>query len=465
MATLDEITRQYKAQGYRSNLDISRVGARPLNEPSTTDEVVQKPSFLEKTSGVLSSVFGGKKIGEAIGTQIAKATVPKEQKEFVSAGPTGKELAGDILATGASFAGLKGAGVVGGFGRRLLTNIGLGATISGGKALEEGADVSESLKPIALGGSIGAAIPVIGSGLRFFGRQIEQLPARFVNSALKRSKKDLLRDISKDKVDDFAKFVVESKPVGTAKTLANEASENVSKLGQQINSMLETALRKSGVKVTIGVDNFLDDIARLPEAQGALLNRADIKDIVTRLAPQTKQLLTKESLSLTEANKLRQLLDKTLGDRAFLGAQLSSDKTVLRGVANSLREQVKVKAPQEVRELFTELANEIRFRDGMLDRIAGGAGSQVLSFGDFIGGGLGGIFGGGLPGAVAGVTARRVLESVPFKIGTAKVVNAITKVEPILEQLTPVQQTAILNLFGEIFSDNEQDPPEITPTQ
>ena len=168
-----------------------------------------------------------------------------------------------------------------------------------------------------------------------------------------------------------------------------------------------------------------------------------------------------DSVTLEEANKLRQLVDRTLGDRAFLGGQLSSDKIVLKGFANNLRNLVKDKAPEGVRELFSELANEIRFRDGLLERIAQRAGNQVLSFGDFIGGGLGGIFGslGAQPvtGAVAGVATRRAIESVPFKMSSAKIINALTKVAPTLEQLAPAQQTALLNFFAEIFSQEKEE--------
>ena len=136
----------------------------------------------------------------------------------------------------------------------------------------------------------------------------------------------------------------------------------------------------------------------------------------------------------------------------------------MREFANSLRETVKTKAPQEVRGLFEELSNEIRFRNGLLERVAKRAGNQVLSFGDFIGGGLGGIFGGGIPGAIGGVAARRAIESVPFKLTAAKLVSALTKAAPILDSLAPAQQTAILNLFSEIFAQgNEPIPQEEIP--
>ena len=293
-------------------------------------------------------------------------------------------------------------------------------------------------------------MPIVGAGLRAVGRQIEQLPARFVNSALNRSKQQVLQDISKDKIDDFANYVIKSKPVGSANKLVGESMNNVETLGNKVGEMLKSSSGK------ITRSDFLKQMTKIPEAEGALLNEKGIVEIVTKLAPQTKKLLSQESLLLADANKLRQLVDKTLGDRAFLGGQLSSDKIILKAFANNLRESVKSKAPEGTRAIFSELANEIRFRDGLLDRIAKKAGNQVLTFGDFIGGGLGGVFGGGIPGAVAGVATRRALESVPFKLGVAKLTNALTKLSPSIEQLTPALQTELLNFFADIFSEENQ---------
>ncbi len=424
-------------------------------QSGSTPEVKGK-SGLEKTSDVLGTVFGGKKIGEAIGTQIAKFRATPEEKKFIEAGPKASEVAGDVIASGLSLVGLKGAGVAGKFLPRLLKTIGIGAGISGGTELAQGGDLESTTKSAVTGGLISGAIPFAGAGLRAIGSQIEKLPARFVNSALSRSKAQVMQDIARDNVDDFSKYVVKNKSaLKSANTHLNESKQSIESLNNQINTQLSSAVRKTGDKTTIGRNNLLDEIGQLPEAQGALLKRNDIKGIVERLAPQTKQLLSKESLTIEEANKLRQLVDKTLGDKAFLGGQLSSDKIILKKFGDTLRETVKTKAPEGTRELFSEISNEIRFRDGLLERIAKRQGNQVLSFGDFIGGGLGGIFGGGIPGAIAGVATRRAVESVPFKIGSAKVINALTKAEPLIEQLTPAQQTIFQNLIADLISSDE----------
>lgn len=437
-----------------------------VNELPEIQPKIQK-DLLQKTTGIVNKIFPGEKVGESIGTLAGYGiTAGKEKLGLVPKGttsqydlsaPTPLQTTADVASGVLNVAGFKGAGTTGTFGQRVLKMAGLGAGLSGTEAIKEGGTAKEVAKSALTGGIIGGALPIAGAGLRAIGRQIETLPARFVNSALSRSKAQVLQDISKDKVDDFSKYVLKTKPIGTANKLVSESMDSIKKLNEQINTSLASATRQSGLKTTIGTNTFLDQIAKIPEAQGALLKRTDIKSIVERLAPQTKQLLSKPSLTVSEANKLRQLVDGTLGDKAFLGGQLSSDKIILKKFADILRETVKSKAPEGTRALFNEISNEITFRDGLLGKIAQKQGNQVLSFGDFIGGGLGGVFGGGIPGAIAGVATRRAIESVPFKLGAAKLTNALTKLEPTISQLTPAQQTSILNFFSEIFS---QDNPE-----
>lgn len=455
-AQLDQIVQKMVANK-ESDANI-RFVVDDFKQKYTQPAVVEKKEskILDKTAKVLTTVFGGKQIGEAIGTQAAKLMVKPEELQFVEPGPTPLQVAGDVAATGLSVAGLKGVGTAGAFLPRVLKMAGLGAGISGATAVAEGGDVEDVAKSATVGGVIGGAIPFAGAGLRAVGKQIENLPARFVNSALSRNKAQVLQDISKDKVDDLAKYVIAKKPIGTATKLLSDSQNSITELNTKVNNALTSTIRKGGQKITIGRDNLLDDVVKLPEATGALLKRTDVKNIITRLAPQTKQLLSKSSLTLDETNKLRQLLDRTLGDRAFLGGQLSNDKVILKSFANSLRETVKNKAPEGTRALFKELSNEIQFRDGLLNKIAQRQGNQVLSFGDFIGGGLGGVFGGGIPGAIAGVGTRRAIESVPFKLGSAKLINSLTKLAPTIEDLAPAQQTAILEFFADVFSPEEK---------
>lgn len=444
--------------------------SNPLDGFGTID----KRDWLDKTSDFLkNNNFPGSQIGAAVGDQLGalgsaakfalegRPNVAKQVLDSTPA-PSFKKVVGDTVQSVALPVSLAGGGTTGTFVQRVLASTGLGAAISGGATAAKNGSTPDIAKSAAFGGAVGAALPIAGAGLRAIGDQIDNLPSRFIESALGRNKAVVLKEIQSGK-ESLTEFVLK-KPVGTAETLIRNSSQSIDELGTAIKTKLAEAVRTTGGAASIGRDNFLDEIAQLPGAQGALMNRADVRGVIERLAPQSKQLLQKGTWSLPDANSLRQLLDRTLGDRGFLANQLSNDKEILRTFANTLREMVKTKAPTATRALFGELANEIQLRDALMAKLAQRAGNQVLSFGDFIGGGLGGIFGGGVPGAIAGVGARRVIESVPFKMTVAKAVSALTKAGPVLEQLAPAQQTALLTLFAELFSPDAEEPqPEALP--
>lgn len=401
-------------------------------------------------------------LGEAVGNSVGslatalnflfhgKFSEARAALKATSNEPTPARVAGSAVASAATPASMVFGGE-GTFAAKLLQNMGFGAALSAGTTAADGGDATDVTKSAALGGAFGAFLPVAGTGAKALAGQIDNLPARFIESALGRSKADVLKEIQTGK-DSLADFVLKKKPIGTAENLINGSRQAINDLSTRIRANLAQAARTTGEKVTIGRDNFLDELAKLPESEGALLKRADIRATIERLAPQAKRLMQRSSWTLEEANSLRQLLDRTVGDRGFLADKLSVDKEILRSSANSLRETVKTKAPEETRALFSELSSEIRVRDALMEKLAKKAGNQVLTFGDFIGGGLGGVFGGGLAGVAAGIATRRAIESVPFKMTAAKAVDALTKAGPILEKLAPAQKTALLTLFSELFA-------------
>ena len=130
--------------------------SRGASSPKPTD-------FLDKTAGVFDAIFGGGVIGEAIGTQIAKRG---EHGEFVSDGPTGKQIAGDVLRTGALFtpagkiAGAVSKGVRPALG---LTKIGAGTTPAVTTGFKEGAS---RIAGLSAGGGVSGLGFDVGAGLR-----------------------------------------------------------------------------------------------------------------------------------------------------------------------------------------------------------------------------------------------------------------------------------------------------------
>lgn len=443
--------------GVPTDADIEEVAKSVSTQQNQVKQ--QKNDLLDNpiTRGI-QSFFPGKKVGEAIGTGvgaiIAKAKGTYNQYDLTA--PTPLQVAGDVAQGAATIAGFKGVGSVGSVATKALQSAGLGATQFAGKSAAEGGQAKDIIKSGATGALVGAGTSLAISGIGSALEQVKKLPERLINSATGQSKKEILAG------KGLSDFVLKEKKIGTAQGLLDDSQTQITKLNDLINKNLEQSVRKTGGSVTIGRDNLLDEVAKLPEAEGALLKRKDIQDVIQNLAPQAKKLLQKPSLTLTEANKLRQLVDRSLGSRAFIESQIPTNKLILRSFANTLRETVKSKAPEGTRSAFNSLSNEIRLSDSLASKIAQGSRNQIISFGDLIGGGLGGAVG-GVPGAFAGAAARRVVQSTPVLTGTAVVVDKINKaIEPILKNASPAIKTTIISALSNLnSSEQSQFSPEV----
>ncbi len=182
--------------------DIDEVALKLGIKKSTTPQ----KTGLEKTAGVLDAVLGGGKIGEAIGTGIAKnnimstkdvvlpdyskftpevkqrliqkgiPTTEQGQRQEVAdsiKGPTAMQVAGDVGRVALNFApvgkiaeglatGLKAIPLLGKIAKpvaNLATGAGTGALFQGASNVAEGKPFGED---IGTGASIGAAIPGLG---------------------------------------------------------------------------------------------------------------------------------------------------------------------------------------------------------------------------------------------------------------------------------------------------------------
>lgn len=150
-------------------------------------EMPDNRNFTEKIAPVLDMVFGGGKVGEAIGTQIAKARATSEERQFIESGPSGGEIAGSVLQSGSLFtpvgkiaggltAGARALGMSRGVSA--LGKIGAGATAGGAF------DVAQKMQGRDSGGMgtvIGAAIPTAGVGLNVFGRVAEKITPKLLS--------------------------------------------------------------------------------------------------------------------------------------------------------------------------------------------------------------------------------------------------------------------------------------------
>ena len=293
---------------------------------------------------------------------------------------------------------------------------------------------------VATGAAIGGAFPIAIAGAGALFRQVtQQLPRRFIQTAIKQKPKELLSR------KDLTDFVIKKKKIGTSQGLIQSSQKAISELSDEISGKIAT------VRGTVSPKKIARQIANEINEAGGSITADEVLDIVKKLAPQRKGLLEKTVIGLTEANNIRSGIDRTLGDRGFLSTQLTFNKDILRKYTNTLRETVKTRAPKIVRGLFDNLSKEIRLRDTLLRKITRGQGNQILSFGDLIGGGLGAIVG-GVPGVFIGAGIRRGIQSTPFLtgagVGLGQLGIAGQKLQPLLQKLPSTQRIIILNAIS-----------------
>lgn len=426
---------------------------RVVGVSDTAPTLVEKPKkdLLQTASDIGGAVFPGtKQIGESLGT-IAAAGGQAIKGDFAGAQDilatqkTVPELAGAYTASAASLLGTTGVGTTGGLISKALQSAGIGAAIGGGKAAAEGGDIEKTVKEAAIGGAIGGATSLAFSGGEAALKSFRALPQRLIRSATGQSKNEILAG------KDITKYVLENKKIGTSEQLIRGSQQAIDQADEIIKANLASVKDR-----TVPVRGVITDIADSINKSGGEIDEMGVRGILESLAPQVKKTLAKDVLTLAEANQLRSQLDKTLGNRAFINAQLPYNKGILMDFTNAVREQVKNSAPEGTRAAFNTLAKEITLRDLLIKKSAGISRNQVIGLGDLISGTLGGAVG-GIPGAIAASGAKRVAESTIAKTGTAVLVDNLDKtLTPVLADLEPAAQTAVINAIVQAFSAGQE---------
>ena len=419
------------------------------------DEEASAPAIdkLLNTATKVAKFIGAEGITEQFGSDIARLGTKAgttERTAIDQSFPSQKKVVGSALQTGALFVPGGQATLPG----RIVAGAAAGYATDVGSKLQAGRTTEEALKP-GLGTVVGGGIPVLGATASLFKKATQNLPNRIVQSALGQSKAQLMAG------KDVSEYALRNRIVGTTDSLLRGSQSAIDDISTQIN----TALSKGAPKtVRILKNEVLSEVVDSINKSGGATNAAEIREIVDNLAPQARALLNKSTLSLPEANQLRQMIDKTLGDRAFLGAQLPYNKEILKGFNSVLREKVKSLAPSGTREMFGILSKEITLRDALLNKAAQQAKNQVVNAFDLILAG-GGFLGGGPAGALGAFAVKKASQSTIGKTGVGvglKIAqDQLNKLGPILSKLTPVERGIILSIIGSAKA-NQQETEALT---
>lgn len=304
-----------------------------------------------------------------------------------------------------------------------------GLTSAGVTGLQTG-DINEAKNA----GVVGAALPIAGKILSVpFKATLEYFPKRLVQAAVGQGKEELRAG------KDVSDYILKNKRVGTFNSLLNQSEAQMTHLNGQIAKNLGQATENG---VLINKNNVIGELVDKINKDGGAINHEEINNMLHDLVPQARGLLQKETLNPIEANRLRQLVDRTVGDRNFLKNQLPFKQDVLRDFANNLRETVKQNAPEDTRGLFDDLSKEITLRNALFKKYGGNEGKSLVKWGDILAA-LPGSFG-GIPGVVGSVAAKRAVESPYVLTGVANNLSKIKELTPILDKLAPDVKAAII---------------------
>ncbi len=439
----------------------------PETRPETTAEHTEGflQSFLKSTSkvgeflglgglgrGVAGTIFTQTKEYKDLLEQLRTGKITQEKFDEITKGvmPSNKEVIGSAIQTGATIAtaglgAVKGATVPIRIAQAGLQQGAVGTVMGIGKGIEENKPAKEVLgqgiKTGVISGAIGAGIQGGSELVKFVA---EKFPKRIMQSVLKQSKAEKLAG------KDVAEYAINKAKIGTTDSLINGSKAAINNLDDQIDTQLAKGTAKG---VNVSNKSIFQKVADNINKNGGEITPEEVKEITTKLSPQAKGLLGKNTWTITEANSVRKLLDRTLGNKVFVSQQLPFNKDVAMSVSNTLRGTVQSSVPSTA-SLFKELSKEITFRNALLNKSATMSKSQIISLTDLVAAGIG--IPGGLPGVIGSVGVKKAITSTPVSTGIAVGINQLNKkITPLLGKLTPIERITVLNAIKNLISSSK----------
>lgn len=333
-------------------------------------ETKPESTGMQKTAGVLDSVFGGGKIGEKIGTAIAKGSLgdtvqrivvgrdlSPEEESLVEGGPSGKQVAGDVARVASTFIPV---GKIANVAQKGMRAIGLGKVapyvsrvLSGGAtgaAMDVSTDIAEGDTPsLGLGTYLGAGIPAASPIVGAIGRASAKVAGRTaseVTGALTGTSQETVEQAflaAKRGGTDLDTLTNALRGKTTPEQLVNTMRENVSLVTKNRSELFKETLNELGdnvVNTRPAKDNFkstLESVGIKIRDNGTL----DFSNNKLRNVPQAQSKIAQawteinnmpETLSIKDLDTTRQAvkaISSIAGDEpsANLGNMLIEDAT------------------------------------------------------------------------------------------------------------------------------------------
>lgn len=289
-------------------------------------------------------------------------------------------------------------------------------------AVKTAADYSNPIKPVAT---------AVAGTFKGVSDLMDALPRRIINN--------LLPQLKNSETIDYA---TSNLKLGSVDSMLAKSNQSLDLYDSSINSIL-THPDYSAIPV-VGNDIIQKTLEEFPNSEYTPeIILAKIKSQIPGSAALVTKL-EKGSLSLEEANTLRQAIDRVTYKSIIDSPEVKAGKELAQAFGNALRNEVKTLAPESV-PIFTKYSKEINLNKALnklsLKLSKNGAVSMKELLGALGGGTLGGPLGAGT--VLAG---EKIINSPTFKVGAAKLLknvakpvaetvsNAVTKGAPLLKE-------------------------------
>lgn len=445
-----------------------------------------------------SKFLGIKKIGNFIGSNLAKldpqhrrnlATIEQEDPDaarILSRGGdvTNRELVGSAMNLVGNVA-LPFAGKAlnaGGVGMRVAkgASVGMGFGAAGG--LESGQDNSGVLLSAMIGGTLGGAIPLVGTAIKGAARRLnfDSIPEKLYSTIFKNSQDDVFKQLTTEGIKNiqdtdpnmFAKLlkegIVRVGKDGVAhvdETLAKEALDrglkgSLKTMSNQVvkmNKTSELGVRNitDSYKPKITVDNKKGLLNVLEGIRSGFQGQYDEKTMTKQVGVFIKEVKTGK-VSAKSLLEMRRLIDSqriASTYRAMPAGKISLSQESYKSAANALRS--KLNNLPGMGNIMKDYSFSIDALEALAKEAQRKGNSQVIGMIDSILFTGGASAGGPLLGA-GSFLARRSLASPTIATGGAQMINNLGRATAPMRSLTgraiegskPLARTAAANVIG-----------------
>lgn len=410
---------QNAPQGVNPEEVISGLVARGYTLEGFNDQPQQQPQkrdLLQKTTDVVTSIFPGRKVGEAIGTLAGLgATKAKESMGLVPEGttelydtsaPTPLQVAGDVAQGALTVAGVK-APLPATTGARIAQTAGFGAGLSGSEAIAEGKQAKDVVEDTVKGAATGAVLQGAFEGIPVLGKWLGKKADNLRKSNLRLSPQDKLR--FNNKVDDVVGYLRQENITGNPEKQYSE----IVKRYENAEKVVNKTLKESGKTYTR--QELVDEVMRIPEKYAGEIDNPDVYAQLVKksddLAEYIKNQFGNKYGDAIPAEKLNEL-KRQYAKNAFNKAGDAVTNEANMAISDELYTKVLADVPelQSINNTYSNIITARKILGKALGRNELGTFGNLVSLG--AGAGIGSIVGGPAGAVVGTVAARPVAQAI-----------------------------------------------------